>query len=91
LKPVPKLVLFVAGKSPKGRAADANLRKALVDLRLSRLTLETVDACEDPERALHERVFITPTLIAAKCALRIVGDLSDREQLAYFLRSVRDA
>jgi circadian clock protein KaiB len=84
-------VLFVAGNSPKGRAADANLRKALADLHLSRLTLETVDAFDDPERALRERVFITPTLIAVKCALRVVGDLSDREQLAYFLRSVRDA
>jgi len=91
VKAGPKLVLFVAGNSPKGRAADANLRRALAELRLSRLTLETVDAYEEPERALRERVFITPTLIAVKCALRIVGDLSDREQLAYFLRSVRDA
>jgi KaiB-like protein len=86
----PALVLFVAGNSTKAMAAAANLRKALRDLHLSLLALETVDVYDEPERALRARIFVTPTLLAAACSLRIVGDLSDAGQLIYFLRSVSE-
>jgi hypothetical protein len=86
----PNLVLYVAGSSTKALAAASNLRKALVDLHRSGLRLETVNIYDDLQRALRERIFITPTLVAAACSLRIVGDLSDAEQLKYFLNLVWD-
>jgi hypothetical protein len=84
----PTLVLFVDGNSANGLLAAANLRKALVELNQSAALVETVDVYDQPDRALSARVFLTPTLVASACALRIVGDLSGGVQLAYFLRVV---
>ena len=41
---------------------------------------------DDPERALAERILVTPTLLAPASAQRIVGDLGEVSQLRYFLQ-----
>ena len=50
--------------------------------------LEIVNVFDDPDRALSARVLVTPTLLAPDFARRLVGDLSERTQLHYFLQGL---
>jgi circadian clock protein KaiB len=89
-KPV-ALVLFVSDNSPRSIVAIANVRQALETAIGSNFALEIVDVFKDPHRALAARVLVTPTLLAPAAAQRLVGDLSDRPNLLYFLRGVQPA
>jgi len=80
-----RLCLFVANDSPRSIIAIENVRRALEDLPLRTFELEIINVFDDPDRALAARVLVTPTLLAPQCARRIVGDLSEKAQLDYFL------
>jgi circadian clock protein KaiB len=71
--------LFTAGNTRNSAQALANL-SALCRAHLrDRFEIEVVDVLRHPERALAERIFMTPTLIALspRPACRIVGTLTD--------------
>ena len=75
--------LYVAGNMPNSRRAVANLRQFCIDHLAGRYTLEIVDVYEKPERALTDKVLLTPLLCAETLhgIRRIAGDLSDRASL----------
>ncbi|MBC7738327.1 MAG: circadian clock protein KaiB [Candidatus Saccharibacteria bacterium] len=76
--------LYVAGNMPNSRRAVANLRKFCIDHIAGRYTLEIIDVYEVPERALEDKVMLTPLLSVETPhgIKRIAGDLSDRASLA---------
>lgn len=77
------LTLYVASHSPNSIRALVNLRRAL-DTYLSGLyELEVVDVFQDPGAAEREQVVAVPLLVkrGPRPARRVVGDLSNTEQL----------
>jgi len=82
------LLLFVVSNTPRSMQAIENLRRVLGDVADRSFELEIVNVFEDPERALAERVLVTPTLLAPASSQRIVGDLSELSQLRYFLQTL---
>ncbi len=75
--------LYVAGNLPNSRRAVANLRAFCHDHLPDRHAIEILDVFEVPERALEDRISLTPHLLAetAHGVWRIAGDLSDRASL----------
>lgn len=76
--------LFVAGDAPNSAQALSNLR-ALCEVRVpDRYTIAVVDVFQEPERALEEKIFMTPTLrrISPRPERRIVGTLSHAGNVA---------
>lgn len=49
--------------------------------------LEVIDVHKEPERALDERIFVTPTLVrlAPKPERRVTGNLNDKTALLLLL------
>lgn len=79
--------LFVAGRTERSRAAEANLR-ALCESHLhGRYELEVLDATEQPALAEELRILATPAVIrlAPLPQRRVIGDLSDHRRAAYAL------
>jgi len=83
-----RLFLFVANDAPRSIIAIENIRQALIELTDRLFSLEIVNVFEDPDRALAERVLVTPTLLAPASARRLVGDLSEKSLLHYFLQGL---
>lgn len=73
-----RLLLFVAGESPRSREASANLARACAEL-LDGVQVETVDVLTHPERAEEFRILTTPTVVrdGAPPRRRVTGDLRD--------------
>jgi circadian clock protein KaiB len=82
------LFLFVANDAPRSIMAIENIRRALAELADLTFSLEIVNVYDDPDRALSNRVLVTPTLLAPAAARRLVGDLSEKSQLFYFLQGL---
>lgn len=70
--------LFVAGDAPNSVQAIANLAAFCREHLADRFEIEIVDVFREPKRALAERIFMTPTLVALTPppVRRIVGTLS---------------
>lgn len=77
------LRLFVAGTTPGSVRAVENLRRICDELLTGRYDLEVVDVYQEPAIARDEHVVAVPTLVKKLPAplRRILGDLSDREQV----------
>ena len=87
-----QLLLFVGRHSMRSANAVALLRSELAAGAFGTFDLEIVSVFEAPDRALRERVLVTPTLLAPQSGRRLIGDLGDRLQLSAFLRTLpRDA
>ena len=74
-----ELLLYVAGHGPNSQLAIANLR-ALCERHLpGTYHLEIVDVFDAPQRALADRVLLTPMLVLPPAleGRRIVGTLSE--------------
>jgi circadian clock protein KaiB len=73
------LTLYVAGPSPRSRAAESNLRALCSDRLGGRAELRVVDVVDDPEAAERARVLTTPTVVREHPAppRRATGDLGD--------------
>jgi circadian clock protein KaiB len=84
------LLLFVAGDAPRTNVAVENLRRAMAESWDRRFHLEIVNVFEDAGRAIADRVLVTPTLLAPGSSRRLVGDLSEKSQLRYFLQTIED-
>ena len=55
--------LYVAGDSPRSRAAEANLRRLCDDRLAGRYAVTVVDVTEAAERAEQARILTTPTVV----------------------------
>jgi circadian clock protein KaiB len=78
-----RLRLYVAGDAPNSIAALANLRAVLADCTNGWADVEIIDILTDPERGLHDGVFVTPMLVKVEPLpeRRVLGSLCDRRFL----------
>ena len=86
-KPGLRLRLYIAGNAPNSVSAATNARAICEEFFHSRYELEVVDMLEEPHRALADEIIVTPTLLRLLPTpiQRIIGDLSDREQVLIVL------
>ena len=84
-----RLRLYVAGVAPNSQRAIANTR-AMCASHFTNHVLEIVDLMVEPDRALADRVIVTPTLIKVSPPpeARLIGDLSDAVKLLTTLGGV---
>ena len=73
-----KFCLYTAGETTNSGQAVANLRSICDTYLPGKYKIELVDVFKYPDRALEERIFMTPTLVKLGPAPveRIVGNLS---------------
>lgn len=94
IKPARRIVLrlFVAGATASAEKAKASLKAICDDLRAhsheSNVELEIIDVLTDPDMALLDQVFATPTVIKVSPgpARRLFGDLSSPEMVTIGLQ-----
>lgn len=79
--------LYVAGAGPNSLQAQANLKRICQERLPDCFAMEVVDVFLEPQRALADGVFLTPTLILPELpsAPRLVGNLHDEDQLLHLL------
>ena len=77
------LRLYIAGGTLASTRAQANLSAFCEQHEPGRFDVEVVDILREPLRALSEGVLLTPTLVRLSPlpAVKIIGDLSDRETI----------
>lgn len=77
------LRLYVTGRTPRSEQAIANLHSIMEAELAGEYDLEVIDVLERPQLAEDERIVATPTLIKElpPPLRRIIGDLTDREQV----------
>lgn len=75
--------LYVAGMTPAGEAARANLAAVCDQCLAGRYAVEVVDLLAEPARAEADRIFAIPAAlrIAPAPEKRVIGDLSDRRRV----------
>jgi circadian clock protein KaiB len=75
--------IYVAGDAENSARALTNLTALCRTYLPGRYRIEIVDVFTDPDRALADRVFMTPTLVRIEPSpvRRIVGTLSDRDKV----------
>lgn len=76
------LRLYIAGQTPKSRAAFANLTKLCEEYVPGRYHIEVVDLLVNPQLAQGDQIVAIPTLVRKLPAplRKIIGDLSDSER-----------
>jgi circadian clock protein KaiB len=82
------LRLYIAGQAPNSVRAIANA-KAICDEHFGAAhDLEIVDLLEEPRRAFDDGIIVTPTLLKLMPlpVQRVIGNLSDREQVLLALK-----
>lgn len=75
--------LYVAGQSPNSVRAVKNLQAICQTQLGGAATIEVIDVLKEPERALADKVVVTPTLVKTAPAPRqvIVGNLSKMDEV----------
>ncbi len=87
-----ELRLYVAGQSPRSVRAVENLRQ-LCERHLSgRYRIELVDLLLNPKQARTDQIVALPTLVRTlpEPIRKIIGDLSDHEQVLVGLQVLAD-
>lgn len=81
------LRLYIAGHAPNSILALANARAICDEHFASCYKLEIIDLLQDPDRAIADGIFVTPTLlkVAPLPAQKIVGNLADKSQVVLAL------
>jgi circadian clock protein KaiB len=77
------LHLYVAGKTPKARAAFSNLTLICEEKLKGRYNINVIDLRKNPQIAREEQILAVPTLVR-KMPLpvrNIIGDLSNTERV----------
>jgi circadian clock protein KaiB len=75
------LQLYVADGATNSLEAIANLKSICDEYTLNNYEIEIIDILQDPLRAMHAGVFMTPMLINTLPApAQMLGNLSDREK-----------
>ena len=84
------LRLFTTGTTPRSTRAIRNLRDICEALLKGRYRLEVIDIYQEPGRASEADIIAAPTLIKEEPlpAVRVVGDLSDRNKVISHLAIV---
>jgi circadian clock protein KaiB len=83
-----KFRLYIAGDAQNAAHAVANLNALCRAHLMDRYDIEVVDVFRDPERALADSIFMTPTLLKlapSPAPRRIVGTLSQTQPLLHAL------
>ncbi|KAF0129975.1 circadian clock protein KaiB [Methylocystis sp. MitZ-2018] len=77
-----KLILYVAGETPKSLAAIANLERICKELD-NRYEVQVIDLKKEPRLAREHSIVAIPTLVRQLPApiRKIIGDLSDAEKV----------
>ena len=77
------LKLYITGRTTRSEIAMANLKDLFDNELAGQYELEVIDVLESPQLAEDERILATPTLIRKlpDPVRRIIGDLSNREQV----------
>ena len=83
--------MYVAGVAPNSVRALANV-KAMCASDFADHVLEVVDLMLEPDRALADRIVVTPTLIKLwpLPEARLIGDLSDAAKLRMAMGAIVD-
>lgn len=83
-----KLVLYIAGETPKSLAAIRNLEKICEVSLPGRYTVEVVDLKKNPQLAREHNIVAIPTLVRELPTpiRKIIGDLSDSEKVLVHLK-----
>jgi len=78
-----RLLLYLAGHSPKSVRAVENLRRVCEEHLPGRYRIELVDLLENPQLARGDEIIAVPTLVRKLPVpvRNIIGDLSDTEKL----------
>ena len=76
------LQLYIAGDSPKSRAALANLKRICETELPNQYELEVIDLLKEPKLAKAHQIVAIPTLIRQlpEPMRRVIGDLSDADK-----------
>jgi circadian clock protein KaiB len=85
------LRLYVAGMSPRSRAAIDNLRAICEQYLAGRCALDVVDVHQQPEQARAAQLVAAPTLVRELPlpVRRLLGDLSNTEKVLVGLDLVK--
>jgi len=85
------LRLYITGTTPKSRRAVHNLTKLCQERLAGRYELEVIDIYQQPALAQAEGIVAVPTLLKRLPlpAQRLIGDLSNEQQLAACLGLIR--
>jgi circadian clock protein KaiB len=80
--------LYVTGQTPRSVRAIANLRRLCGETLADDCEIVVVDVLEQPHLAEADHVMVTPTLIKElpPPARRVLGDLTDTEQILWGLQ-----
>lgn len=83
-----KLVLYVAGQTPKSVAAIENLERICAEHMPGKYVVEVVDLKKQPQLAREHNIVAIPTLVRQLPTpiRKIIGDLSDREKVLVHLK-----
>ncbi|MBB5752563.1 circadian clock KaiB family protein [Prosthecomicrobium pneumaticum] len=83
-----KLVLYVAGQTPKSLSAIANLERICSEHMPGRYEIEVIDLKENPRLAREHSIVAIPTLVRELPVpiRKIIGDLSDADKVLVNLR-----
>jgi len=83
-----KLVLYVAGQTPKSTAAIENLRKICDEHLPGNYSVEVIDLRQHPKLAREHNIVAIPTLVRELPIpiRKIIGDLSDIEKVLVHLK-----
>ncbi len=82
-----KLVLYVAGETPKSLAAIRNLEKICSEHMAGKYKVEVVDLKKQPQLAREHGIVAIPTLVKELPVpiRKIIGDLSDTQKVLVHL------
>ena len=77
------LKLYITGRTARSESAIENLKDIFDNELAGQYELAVIDVLEKPQLAEDERILATPTLIKElpDPVRRIIGDLSNREQV----------
>ncbi|MCO5730046.1 circadian clock KaiB family protein [Rhizobium sp. SSA_523] len=83
-----KLILYIAGQTPKSRAAIENLRRICEEHLPGKYVVEVVDLRQQPQLAREHNIVAIPTLVRELPTpiRKIIGDLSDSEKVLVHLQ-----
>jgi circadian clock protein KaiB len=83
-----KLVLYVAGQTPKSVTAIRNLERIVAEHLAGQCEVEVIDLREQPQMAREHNIVAIPTLVRSLPVpvQKIIGDLSDEEKVLVHLK-----
>lgn len=78
-----QLRLYVAGYTPKAKAAFDNLKRICETHLKGRYTIEVIDLLENPRLAAGDQILAVPTLVRhlPEPIKKIIGDLSNEDRV----------